>query len=304
MKKFLLRLTVFGAMVSIIVLSLLHFAGGYVDYFYVKFTSPRQHSLILGDSRSFEGIRPDALDASLSSRFEGPVYNYSFTMGQAAYGDAYLQSVKRKLDPGTKSGLFILTVQPWILAQRTSDDPVSGHYFEHDLPPHNMRFPNMSPNVEYFFRNHSFFHFKAVFRRVTKTHENGWLEETNIPSDSTSRKKLKRASIAQYEDFAKSWKPSGYRLQKLEETAKFLGKYGKVILVRMPVSNEIVSLENRFWNGFDSQMSSVAQKTGATYINYSGSTKYETFDGLHLEGKECLDFSTDLGKDILKTLAK
>lgn len=304
MKKFLLRLAVFGAMVSIIVLSLLYFAGGYVDYFYVKFTSSRQHSLILGDSRSFEGIRPDALDTSLSSRFEGPVYNYSFTMGQAAYGDAYLQSVKRKLDPDTKNGLFILTVQPWILAQRTSDDPVSGQYFEQNLPPHNMHFPNMSPNVEYFFRNHSFFHFKAVFRRVTKTHENGWLEETNIPSDSASRKKLKLASIAQYEGFANSWKPSDYRLQKLEETAKFLSKYGKVILVRMPVSNEIISLENRFWNGFDSQMSSVAQKTGATYINYSGSTKYETFDGLHLEGKQCLGFSSDLGNDILKTLSE
>lgn len=298
MKRFLVRLSVFAAIVSVIVLGLLRFAGGYVDYFYVKFTSPVQQSLILGDSRSFEGIRPDVLDENLDGKFPS-VFNYSFTMGQAAYGDAYLESVKRKLDPATKNGLFILNVQPWLLAQRTSDNPKTGEYFEADLPPHNMRFVNMDPNIEYVFRNHSFFHFKAAFRRVTKTHENGWLEETNIPKDSLSRANLKKETIAQYEGFARDWKPSGYRLQKLQETIAFLEHYGEVVLVRMPVSEEIVSIEEKFWSGFSLQMRMISARKGAKFLDYSDSAKYRTFDGIHLEGETCREFTKDLGRDIL-----
>ena len=40
------------------------------------------------------------------------------------------------------------------------------------------------------------------------------------------------------------------------------------------------------------------------YLNYSASGAYETFDGIHLEGADCLGFSRQLGLDILKTAGR
>lgn len=294
-------MAVFGVMVSAVVLVLLVGFGGYVDYFYVKFTSGPQRSLILGDSRAFQGIRPDLLDAETGRKFEGNTYNYAFTMGQAAYGDAYLESVRRKLDLDTKNGLFILTVQPWILSERTSDDVQNGKFFESDLPPHNMRFPNMNPNLEYFFRNQDFFHFKAVFRKVTRTHENGWLEERHVKKSKDEQTRLLEVSISQYEGFAQKWKPSDYRMKKLAETVRFLKNHGKVVLVRMPVSRDIVDVERSYWKDFDSEISGIAKSLDASYLDYSGrADDFVTYDGIHLDKENIDKFSTILGTDIMQ----
>jgi len=304
MKKFLIRLTLFALMVSVIVLLLLHFAGGYVDYFYVKFTSKPQKSLILGDSRSFQGMRPSEINAVTASQFEGPVYNYAFTMAQAAYGDLYLESVKRKLDPTTKNGLFILTVQPSLLAQRPGEDPESGKYFEENVPPHNVLYPNMNPNLEYLFRNISYFHFKAILKRETRTHKDGWLEEGNIPSDPAEKENIKKRWIERFKGFGTTWKSSEYRLKKLKETITFLQEHGTVFLVRMPVSQEFLAVEHDFWQDFDSRMSALSNETGSLYLNYAASQDFETFDGVHLDKSNCIKFSRRLGLDISKSARK
>ena len=69
------------------------YAGGNTDSFYKRFTSPRQSNLILGNSRSAQGILPHYMKS-----FNGePFYNYSFTIFDSPFGDSYLSSVKNKL---------------------------------------------------------------------------------------------------------------------------------------------------------------------------------------------------------------
>ena len=79
MKKFITKLLVFTILITAIILFMLSRYGGYVDYFYNKLASPRQHSLIIGDSRSFQGIQPAVVNENLKNQFELPMYNYSFT---------------------------------------------------------------------------------------------------------------------------------------------------------------------------------------------------------------------------------
>ena len=160
MKKFLSKIILFLLLITSIVSFILVKYGGFVDYFYLKFTSPKQTSMILGDSRSFQGIQPKVINRCLKNQgYHLPMFNYSFTISQVAYGKPYRQSVQNKLDENSKNGLFILNVSPWLLAQREKDDFKKNIFEEQNQPPHNMKFVDVNPNYEYFFRNYNYFHF-------------------------------------------------------------------------------------------------------------------------------------------------
>lgn len=278
--------------------------GGYADYFYVKFTTPKQKSLILGDSRVFQGIQPAVLDENLEG-FELPVYNFGFMLTQTAYGDDYLDAVKRKLDPETKNGIFILQVNPWILSERPRDDVKNRVFFESDMPPHNMRLVSTDPNPEYFFKNFSLFHFRAIFRKVAKVHDDGWLELKTPKLDSSATEKLRKEEYQRYKKLCESFRPSDYRMKKLEETIRFLQKHGTVVLLRMPGGKPIVDLENNFWKGFDNGIYAITKKTDVRYIDYSQSpVTYQSFDRVHLTNESGRLFTESLSDSIMKYTPK
>jgi hypothetical protein len=296
MKKFLFKAVCFGIVATGIVLTLLMGYKGSVDYFYIKFTSPRQTSLIVGDSRSFQGLQPSVFDKKLDGLYDLPMYNYSFTIGQIAYGDALLASLKRKVDPKTRDGLFVLSVHPWVLAERKGEDIAHGKFFETGLPPHNMHLVDWDPNPEYFFRNYSFFHFKAIFKRAALVHDDGWLEEPILANDP----KMLQMWLPTLREYGKTWKPSGYRLEKLSETIAFLKQHGRVVLVRMPNSAPIVGIESGFWDGFDTRMKAIASAQQVRYFSYAGDQSFKTYDGVHLDKFEGARFTASLC-DSIKT---
>lgn len=54
--------------------------GGYVDYFYNKFTIPNATSLIIEDSRALQGIQPEIIiNCFFYRNFNLPMFNFSFT---------------------------------------------------------------------------------------------------------------------------------------------------------------------------------------------------------------------------------
>ncbi len=293
MKQFLLKTALFGLIVTLITTAILTFFGGYVDYFYPKFAAPPQASLILGDSRSFQGIQPHIIGTELKS-YPEPL-NFSFTFKQIAYGELYTESVKRKLDDSSRNGLFIVSVHPWLLAEREEDNIPSGKFFEAGMPPHNMHFASMNPNVEYFFRNQEYFHFKALVKRNSIVHDNGWLEEFNLTSDTATLNKWKRTQDSVYQKLAVRWKPSDYREKKLSELVTYLKSRGTVVLLRMPVGEGIFASERKFWPNFDADMKAIASETGAKYFNFAGRTQgLRLYDGLHLDKESGARFTKAL----------
>jgi hypothetical protein len=91
MRKFIKKAIIFFIIIILFLSVLLNKYGGYLDYFYEKFTTPKQFSLVLGDSRAMQGIQPKVLDSCLqNSKFKLPTYNFSFTIAQASYGPSYL----------------------------------------------------------------------------------------------------------------------------------------------------------------------------------------------------------------------
>lgn len=304
MKKFILKCMAFLVVVISIMSFVLIQYGGYVDYFYNKFTTPKAHSMILGDSRSLQGIQPKIISSNLrDSNLQLPILNYSFTLKQISYGEPYLKSIKKKLNKTSKNGLFIITVHPFTLSNRNggNNEEDKGVFFEANMPPHNMEYVNMNPNFEYLYKNFNYFHFRGVFRKSSKTHKDGWLEETNLPSDSSVLDKWKKNQIKLYSEFAQKWKKSNTRVKYLDSTINYLNAYGKVILVRLPVDNTILNIENEYWNSFNDDITILSKKNDVPYINFtSKENKFKTYDGIHIDKFAGVPFTKTLCDSIKK----
>jgi hypothetical protein len=286
MKMFFLKVFLFVLVATTAMTFVLEKYGGYVDYFYVKLSSPAQTSLIVGDSRSMQGVQPAVINKYFSnSDLEMPILNYSFTVAQAAYGEHYFRSIRKKLHPETTNGLFIITVSPFEVSKNPKDNETTHEFFEADAPPHNMHFVNISPNPEYLFRNYNLFHFKAIFKKKSRVHEDGWFQGDNVPTDPKVIKKLKVEKVKQFEKEASTLKKSNYRPKSLDSLVAYLEKRGQVYLVRMPLDKEVAAVENSYWKGFDNDMDSIAQRNKSKYINFSINNPFQTYDGVHLDNE-------------------
>jgi hypothetical protein len=301
MKKFLIKSLFFFLLIVVTISTILMAFGGYVDYFYEKFTTPKAQSLILGDSRSMQGIQPAVINDYLSSsEYSLPMMNYSFTIAQIAYGPLYSESVRKKLDPTTKNGLFILTVNPWILSSREGDDEKNGVFFEKDMPPHNMELVSMNPNIEYLIKNFNYFHFKSIIRRTSKMHKDGWLEESNLPKDIITLNEWKDKQVIMYNGYASEWEKSEFRLQSFESLIKYLKDFGTVLLIRMPIDEKIIDIENNYWFNFDLEINGIANKTNTHYINFTTvNNDYKTYDGNHLDKFGGVTFTKNICDSII-----
>lgn len=303
MKKFLVKASLFFILTLLTLSFILMNFGGYVDPFYEKFTVPKQTSMILGDSRSLQGIQPRIIDAELKdSGYDLPMFNYSFTIAQAHYGKPYTESVRKKLKT-SKNGLFILSVHPWLFAEGKNEKLKSGKYPETDVPPHNMLFTNKNPNFEYFVRNYKFFNFRNLFRSSGTLHKDGWMEESNFPKDSVDMVWWKNRQIKRYELFPKEMNKSPQRISDFIAMITDLKKNGRIILVRMPVDPAFLKIETSFWGNFDDEIGTLSKKMGLEYFDFSKSDKYRTYDGNHLDKYVGAVFTKDLC-DSIKTTAQ
>lgn len=281
--------------------TILYFYGGYVDYFYNKFTTPKQSSMILGDSRSLQGLQPLILNSCLDgSGFELPVFNYSFTIAQAAYGELYTQSILKKLNPETENGLFILTVNPWMLAKRPGENYEENKFFEEGTPPHNMNFVSINPNFEYVIKNFNYFHFRSLIRKTSKLHKDGWLEERNLPKDSLILMEWTKNQEKMYKGFAGEWERSDYRIEHLKKLIEILHDYGRVVLVRMPINEGIYAIEEGFWSNFSKEIKQISKIKNIDFYDFSVFSSLDTYDGNHLNKTGGAIFSKILCDSIFK----
>ncbi|WP_304343518.1 hypothetical protein [Chryseobacterium koreense] len=294
MKNFLTKAVVFFMLTMVGLAFMLLKYGYFVDYFYEKFTTPRQASLILGDSRSMQGIQPRVINRELKNEgYHLPMFNYSFTIAQINYGKPYTESIKKKLQP-SKNGLFIVSVNPWLFTEREGDDLKNGIYSESSSPPNNMTFVNCNPNFEYFIRNFKYFHFRSVIKQTAELHKDGWLEESNLPKDQKTLESWKNNQVLLYKSFAEKWKKSEIRKNDFISMVEFLKKNGKVILVRMPVDPQLLRVEYAFWSNFDSEMDDLSKRMSVKYINFSKDNKYQTYDGNHIDKHGGIVFTKEL----------
>jgi len=289
MKKFVINIIVLLISVSLSISLYFFFTlGGTSDFYYLRVSSPRQKSMVLGSSRAAQGIQPSYFNKSTVG-FDKPMYNFSFTIDDSRYGEVYLKAIKHKLDSSTHNGFFILEVNPLMISchhSNISDDPKL--FAENKMLLNTVSSFTSNPNFEYIFKFiASPYSRLSIYTLVDKINLNddGWLE-ISVSMNSKSIKERTKLKVDYYKNIIPLNRNSPTRLLYLKKTIAFLQNYGKVILVRLPICEDIYQLEQNLMPGFDTKMDSLSSEFGVPYLNLiSNFDKYETTDGNHLDKK-------------------
>ena len=113
----------------------------------------------------------------------------------------------------------------------------------------------------------------------------------------------KEKQIKMYERYAANWRKSDFRLNSLENLIKLLNNYGNVILLRMPIDQEIVNLENNYWPDFNATISKITKRTNTNYLDFTKKNNmYKTYDGNHLDKYGGVTFTKNLCDSITKRI--
>lgn len=299
MKKFLIQISAFIIFpIAFIIVTTLIYADGYIDTYYLRFTTPKQENLIIGTSKAAQGIIPSILESNFNRKF----FNYCFTINHSPYGESYYNSISKKLNKRSKNGIFILGVDPFGITSYISSDGTENLKTEVILG--NMYFVNMNPNFEYIFRNNLSPWRKVFSKDPSKTspkvelHEDGWLE---VDFQLTQEKfyKSKERCITEYRNLHIKRVLSENRIHYLEKTIRLLKQHGTVYLVRIPTSKEMFEIENELLPEFNEIIDGISTKYEIKYFDFSGDyAQYQTTDGNHLYKPSGIKFTEALSDSI------
>ena len=292
MIRFLVQVSVF----SILVLGCACFIFiGSTDPFYPKFSSPKQHSLILGTSKAGRGLNPMAMDSIL----DHSIFNYAFTINKSAYGPTYYNSIVKKLDKTTSNGIFIVTIDPICISSNLLDPNEAEEFKETTSLVSTTRFVNMNPNIWYILNNISTYHIETFMNppKGIKCHKNGW-REFQVEYNQQVMQKLMAQKVAQFDDG--KYKFSDVRFMYLKKTVELLNKHGNVFLVRLPTALEITDVENEIVPDFNNKIESL-MPYAAGYLDFSEKgNQYQFEDGIHLIVESANKVSEDIASWILE----
>jgi hypothetical protein len=261
-----------------------------IDNFYTKLRSPTNNGLIIGDSRALQGLNPEY--------FNFPIENFAFTIGHSPFDKSYLGFIKKKLliNSNTKM-IHIISVTPWSILTNPSDTSDINPYFSN-----NLHLPFMAPNFEYLYKyvNLSFVSLIKIMNSKTETLDNGWckikMDSIELASEYSRRVSEK---ITNYRNKypTEVLHINSERVNNLEEIIDFLSTTGSVIICRLPISNEMLQLENEKFKCFNSLMSTVAKQTNSNYIDLTDLI-VQTTDGNHIFYKDACKVSAILNSRI------
>jgi hypothetical protein len=301
MRKFLIIATISALAIFIPLGIFLSMANGNTDAYYLRFTTPIQKSMIIGTSRSAQGLNPDILNDRLH---RNDLFNYSFTQTHSPFGPIYLQSIQKKLDINTQDGVFIVSVEPWALGEFNQRPNDSTKFREVNSILDKTFWVNLNPNIPYLLKNYNK-HFINLYSESKhpsnmQLHKNGWLEiQVNLSNDSIQARTI-RKNRDYKEVKAPTFHISELRIKYLEKTIQFLQKHGRVYLVRLPVGEQILQVEHQIFRDFNTRMHALENKYHVPYFDFTPKYKeYIYVDGNHISAKSIPTISSQLADSIL-----
>ena len=315
MHRFIRNIFIVSFLIVALHIILAQFADGSTDNFYLRFTSPEKSSLIIGTSRSAQGIHPDILDSILETQEINSMYNYSFSVNNSSYGEQYYNAIKNKINKDSDNGLFIVTVDPWSISLDTT---LNENEIDVESLLYSMRYYNSAPNYEYLIKKYKKGWGNILFKRIesvfydkigdiggingsyTYLRNDGLLEVYTRMDSAYVSNNIKKKTNSYVKLVAKN-KFSEYRFDYLKRTIELLKDYGEVYLVRIPVHESLLSIEDSFYPGFDNRMITLSNNMHIEYLNFSNiSDDYSYTDGNHLYIEDAKRFSIFLSESIKK----
>lgn len=283
------------AFFALVVLFLLVFAtvsllclNGRVDPYYERISSPMKSSLIIGTSRAAQGIQPAVINDS-NLDFDGPIYNFSFTGLHSPYGPAYLDSIRKKIEPETTEGLYILEVNPKSVSyiHPGNEEEQIDRFREEQGFLSGLESVTAHPNLMYLRNYYNEPYANIILSQIgnqeSYLHNDGWLE-VSVSMNPYSITVRSQAKIDSYKkDFAFKYRISDKRLASLNELITFLNSHGNVFLVRYPTSTDMLDLEQKYLVDFSELMRQLAEQNNVVFIDMTNiQHEWQTTDGNHL----------------------
>lgn len=265
-----------------------------VDEHYPKLCAGEVQGLFIGSSRMSQALNPEAVGKG--TKWEGALLNFAFTNATSPYGALYSESVLRRAED-IEDGLFILEINPWILSRdsreeeprekgKTLDDlwSVSGH-----------------PNISYLLGKSK----KQLWQLWTQEQgrleisRDGWLKVA-MELDSLDLPQRYQEKLEAYRDILPHYRGSSDRIQAFHELVEALKKKGEVVIVRIPVSEEMVALEKELAleTTLASDLEWLASERVLDFTNDPEAAALVTHDGNHLHYSSALRFSQLVNEEI------
>lgn len=294
MKKFLLHTSIFSVPLLVVVFTVFFIANGKTDSYYLRFTTAQQQNLILGTSGAAQGLQPQILNPIVFKNTEQHFFNYSFSFFDSPFGPAYLESIKRKLDPATRDGIFIIAVNPWSISKKKNELDNPENFSENKRFIAKTKLVNLNPNIPYLVQSYSEPYINIIRKWKDSSdmilHKDGWME-IDVLMDSASVIKRRNTKVKEYlKDYLPVYHFSGERYWSLRELVTYLQNHGKIYLVRLPVHPAMFEIEDRMMPDFDDKINDLAAVYKVPYLNFKKmDNPYQYVDGNHLyktSGKE------------------
>jgi len=288
MKKFIAETVFLAALLLATILAVFYMADGKTDSYYSRFTTRRQHSLILGTSGAAQGLQPAVFDSIIYRNQEHHFFNYSFSLFDSPFGPAYYQSITKKLDPAVKDGLFVIVVNAWSLCSNLQQPNDSVNFTEHKGFMGKTKLVNLYPNIPYLVESYGEPYINIIRKwrggpADMYLHKDGWLQ-IDVSMDSVAVAERLAVKVEDYrKNFLPVYKFSSLRLEYLYKTISFLQAHGKVFLVHMPLRQVMSGIEYELMPDFDNKMNTLIEKTRIDYLDLKEiQNRYQYVDGNHL----------------------
>lgn len=315
MKTFITKIIYWSLFIVSLHVVALFFADGYFNSNYRRLTSGRQGNLIIGTSRAAQGIVPAVISEEQGREY----YNYAFNIGVSPFGKVYIDAIKGKLDTTNLDQHFIIAVDPWSLS--------SPRITKLDFPEENMLLgqiddfssaTNIKALREINNKGWGDMIVKSFKTRLIKfvfdhkehvpnkfhsflpngysyLHGDGWLEIRLKSNEASYLQKRERQKLKAYRHKSELLVGSELRLSLLGDLIDYLSSFGKVTLVRMPISNSFEELESLYWIDFDAEINLLCTSRECSYLNFQkDSVTYDYSDGNHLLNSDAIVFSGKL----------
>lgn len=267
-----------------------------VESFWMEKTFPHQKysMVIVGDSRGYRGISPQAMEEVLK---DFKIHNFSYSSG--GLSSNLINHVLHYLDKKAEKKVVVLAVTPHSLTREASKN---AHFFENlKKGPENI----FDKYITHFFKNYFYaYKFDEALKLLggkkvkvknidyqQKYFDDGWV--------ASSKRQPTLEAISIYRDIYIRYQVDPKVVSSLMATVKkMINKGIEVIAFRVPTSREMYQLEQEI-SGFDeAQFKELFKNAGGQWISLPA--EGTTYDGSHLNESSAIEFSKKLAEKISK----
>lgn len=289
MRKFILKILI---LLAICLSTIAYIINKNIELFrdlnYSKYVS-KHKSLVIGTSRSNYAINP----SSFSEKYD--LFNFAFTAATSPYGKIYYEAIQDKITK-EKGAIFLIGIDPYGLSLHK----IKPVFIEEKNSLGRQFTLNCNPNYEYIFKNLTPL-YNRIFPEAKSNkikHENGFNQL--LDNLSEERKiEVRKTKILDYTTASQSETISAERITYFEKTIELLQQYGNVYLISVPVSPELLAIQDKYWPQRYQYIEGLKKKYKIQYINMQiNFPNPKTIDYVHLELEQSKVVSDFLSRKI------